>query len=112
MKCLIASSAAAICLLTPVAAADSTGNLSEATGDSSQASARIAAAGGQVALGAVALPLRLGGDVTAGIGEAAGNAGEAMWEAANAPLKVDDRVAIADPAPRVPRLPAGDGDRS
>lgn len=109
MTHIFATLAATACLLAPVAAADSAQNFSDAAGDSSQASAQIVAAGGQVALGAVALPLTIGGEITAAAGQGVADAGEALWDVANAPLKVDDRVALAQPAPDVPRLPAQAG---
>lgn len=99
---LLAGSAIALAL---PAHADSFGNASEAAGDSLEASARIVAAGGQIALGAVAVPLAAVGAVSEAGGEAATTISEDMWETANAPLKVDDRVVVAQPAPSVPRLP-------
>ncbi len=102
----------AITLMMPVAHADSIANLSEATADSSEASARIVAAGGQVVLGAVALPLAITGSAANASGTALNESSEVMWDAANTPLRVDDRIAIAQPLPRIPRLPETASSRS
>ncbi|MEL6568931.1 MAG: hypothetical protein AAFQ22_10970 [Pseudomonadota bacterium] len=101
LKCsLLAASAMA---LTVPAYADSLGNASQAAADSAEASTRIVAAGGQIALGAVAIPLAAAGAVAEGGGQAATEISEDLWATANAPLKVDERVVIAQPAPSVPR---------
>ncbi len=109
MRHMFTTGATIACLLAPAAFADSAQNLSQAAGDSSEASAQIVAAGGQVALGAVALPLIIGGEITAATGKGAAGGGEMLWDAANAPLKLDDRIALAQPAPQVPRLPTNAG---
>lgn len=87
----------------PPAQADSFRNVSDATGESLQSSAQLSAAGSQVALGAVALPLAAVGAVTEGSGALTTEISDALWETANAPLAVDDDIAIAQPAPSVPR---------
>lgn len=94
--------ASTIALAQPTLA-DSLGNASQATADSLEAGSRVVAAGGQIALGAVAIPLAAAGAIAEGGGEAATDISGDLWEAANAPLKVDERVVIADPAPTVPR---------
>lgn len=91
-----------------LAAADSISNLSEATSDSVEASARVIASGGQVALGAVAIPLALAGATSEGAGSAATTIADDLWKTANAPLKVDDDIAMAQPLPHVPRTPDAD----
>ena len=88
--------------------ADSFSNLSEATRDSAKASGRIVAAGGQVALGAVAVPLALAGATTESAGNAATTIAGDLWKTANTPLKVDDDIAMAQPLPHVPRTPRPD----
>jgi len=90
---------------TGAAMADSLGNMSQAVGDSADASARIVAAGGQVALGAVAIPLAGIGGLSEATGSAATHISNDLWSAANAPLKIEDTVVMAQPAPRVPQLP-------
>ena len=93
----------------PIAAhADSFQNLSEATGDSAEASARIGASGVQIALGAVAVPLALTGMAAEGVGESAQIVADDFWHAANAPLTVDEDIAIAEPLPTLPRTGARD----
>lgn len=94
--------ASAIALALP-SQADSLGNASQATADSLEAGSRVVAAGGQIALGAVAIPLAAAGTIAEGGGQAATDISGDLWEAANAPLQVDERVVIADPAPNVPR---------
>lgn len=106
----LASTAMALLLATP-ASGDSLGNASQAVGDSADASARIVASGGQIALGAVAIPLAASGALTEATGEAATEISEDLWATANAPLKVDDRVIVPQAAPNVPRLPqTGEGE--
>ena len=85
--------------LTGVAQADSFRNFSEAAGDSAEAGTRIVAAGGQVALGAVAVPLAAVGSLAEGAGTAANGIADDMWTTANAPLVVDRDVVVAQPAP-------------
>ena len=94
--------------LSGVAAADSFSSLSEATGDSADASARFVASGGQVALGAVAVPLALVGATTESAGSAATTIAGDLWDTANAPLSVDNDIAMAQPLPHVPRTPDAD----
>lgn len=90
----------ALALLTaPVAMADSFQNMSEATLDSADASARLAASGTQVALGAVAVPLAGLGALAEAGGETATEISADLWDVANTPLKVDDAVVIAQPLP-------------
>lgn len=101
----LAAAALAAALTAGPAAADSLQNASDATGDSLEASARIVASGGQIVLGAVAIPLTAGGGLSEATGEAAADSGEALWQTANAPLVVDDAVMVAAPPPDVPRLP-------
>ena len=76
-------------------------NFSEATADSAEAGSRIVAAGGQVAIGAVAVPLSVVGSLAEGSGEVANEIADDMWETANKPLKVDDDVVVAQDAPRL-----------
>lgn len=89
--------------LAGVAGADSFQNLSDATGDSANASGRVVAAGGQVALGAVAVPLALVGAGVESTGNAATEIAGDLWDVANAPLEVDEDIAMAQPLPDVPR---------
>ena len=107
MKHVIAASL--ICIasgsLAPAQAQDSFQNMSDATGDSVEASGRVAAAGGQVALGAVAVPLALVGAGVESSGNAANVIAGDLWDAANAPLVVDEDIAMAQPLPDVPRVP-------
>lgn len=106
---LLASTALALMVASP-ATADSLRNASQAVGDSADAGSRIVAAGGQIALGAVAIPLAASGALTEASGKAATEISEDLWATANAPLTVDDRVVMPQPAPNVPRLPeTGDG---
>jgi len=88
-------------LAAPVAMADSFQNMSDATLDSADASARIAASGTQVALGAVAVPLAGLGALAEAGGETATEISADLWDVANAPLKVDDAVVIAQPLPEL-----------
>ncbi|MEM9738965.1 MAG: hypothetical protein AAF829_03785 [Pseudomonadota bacterium] len=96
--------AAAALALTLPAQADSLGNASQAAADSAEASTRIVAAGGQIAMGAVAIPLAAAGAIAEGGGQAATKISDDLWETANTPLKIDDRVIVAQPAPIVPRI--------
>ena len=89
----------ATALSAPVAMADSFQNMSEATADSVDASARIVASGGQVALGAVAVPLAGLGALAEAGGEAATEISSDLWDVANTPLKVDNAVIVAQPLP-------------
>ena len=100
---LLAGAAALAVVHAPIAYADSVTNMSDATGDSLEASSRIVVSGGQVALGAVAIPLALAGEVTGSAGDVATETSDVLWQAANAPLTVDPAVAMAQPAPNVPR---------
>ena len=85
--------------LIPVASANSFNNFSQAVGDSAEASVRVAAAGGQVALGAVAVPLAAAGALAEGAGNAANGIADEMWNTANAPLTVSDDVVFAQDPP-------------
>lgn len=105
MKRKIAAAAAAALLLVPITMADSSRNMSEAIADSGEASARIVAAGGQIVIGAVAVPLAAVGGLSEATGNAATDISDGLWDAANAPLVVDDAVVMAQPAPQVPRTP-------
>jgi hypothetical protein len=84
---------------TTAAQADSINNLSGAIGDSAEASAQVVAAGGQVAIGAVALPLSVVGSGAEMVGGASQDLADELWDAANAPLIVDQDVVIAVPPP-------------
>ena len=84
---------------SPIAMADSFQNMSDATLDSADASARLAASGTQVALGAVAVPLAGLGALAEAGGETATEISADLWDVANTPLKVDDAVVIAQPLP-------------
>lgn len=86
-------------ILTASAKADSFNNLSVAIGDSAEASAQVVAAGGQVAIGAVALPLSVAGSGAEMVGNASQDLADELWDAANAPLTVDQDVVIAVPPP-------------
>ncbi|MAK62295.1 MAG: hypothetical protein CMK09_15100 [Ponticaulis sp.] len=99
MKRILAAALVAGLSFTAVAQADSFNNFSEAVGDSAEAGSRVVAAGGQVALGAVAVPLAAVGAVVEGAGDTAGNIANDMWGAANTPLQVSDEVVVAQPAP-------------
>jgi hypothetical protein len=97
-----------LALAAPLAHAEqveSLRNASQATGDSLDASARLVASGGQVVLGAVAVPLAAAGGLLEGTGAAADSIATDLWDAANTPLKVDDAVVMASPPPRLPALP-------
>ncbi|MEL6753432.1 MAG: hypothetical protein AAFO57_05350 [Pseudomonadota bacterium] len=102
--------ASAIALAGP-AFADSLGNASEASADSAEAGLRLVASGGQIALGAVAIPLAASGAIAEGTGQAASDISDELWETANSPLKVDDRVVLAQPAPNVPRVSSEEAER-
>ena len=99
MKRILAAGLVAGLSLFGVAQADSFQNFSEATGDSAQAGARVVAAGGQVAIGAIAVPLAAAGALAEGAGGAANHIADDMWTAANAPLTVSDEVVVAQPPP-------------
>ncbi len=107
LKSLLAAGALAA-FAVPVAHADDGGsgaNMSEALIDSADASARIVASGGQVMMGAVAVPLALAGGLSEATGAGVTDISETLWDGANAPLVVDDAVVMAQPAPSVPRTP-------
>ncbi len=99
MKRILAAGMLAGVPLVGVSHADSFQNFSEAAGDSSEAGARVIAAGGQVALGAVAVPLVVVGTIAEETGGAANMIGNDIWAAANQPLTVDRDVVVAQPAP-------------
>lgn len=99
MRYLIAAILMSPFILSASANADSFTNFSEAAGDSAEASSRVIAAGGQVALGAAAIPLSVIGSGADLVGEASHSLSDELWTAANAPLKVDDDVVIAVPPP-------------
>ncbi len=101
LKRMLAGLAVGAVVISGAAHADSFKNFSEATGDSAEAGARVVAAGGQVALGAVAVPLAAAGALAEGAGNAANDIADDMWETANAPLTVDDDVVVAQPLPNV-----------
>lgn len=86
-------------ILTASAKADSFNNFSTAIGDSAEASAQVVAAGGQVAIGAVALPLSVVGSGAEMVGGASQALADELWDAANAPLIVDQDVVFAVPPP-------------
>ena len=88
-------------IASPLAMADSFQNMSDATLDSADASARLAASGTQVALGAVAVPLAGLGALAEAGGETATEISADLWDVANTPLKVDDAVVIAQPLPEM-----------
>lgn len=93
-------------LVADGAFADSFQNASTASGDSAEASARLAASGAQITLGAVAIPLQAIGGLTTVAGESVSEIGEDFWDAANQPLTVSDEVLTAMPPPAL-RSPAG-----
>lgn len=99
MKRIVIAALASGLVFTTSAHADSFKNFSEATGDSANASARVVAAGGQVAIGAVAIPLAASASLVEGTGHAANVIADDLWAAANAPLTVSDDVVIAQPPP-------------
>lgn len=105
MKRRITAALAATSLMVPIALAQSSNNMSEAIADSGEASARIVAAGGQIVIGAVAVPLAAAGGLSEATGSAATEISDGLWDAANTPLVVDDAVVMAQPAPQVPRTP-------
>ncbi|MDJ0921976.1 MAG: hypothetical protein QNI84_12685 [Henriciella sp.] len=84
-----------------LAHADSFQNASQAAADSAEASARLVASGVQVTLGATAVPLAASGAVANAGGSAANQIAGDLWDAANAPLTVDDDIAMAQPLPRL-----------
>ena len=87
-------------------AQDSFQNVSDATGASVEAASQVVAAGGQVALGAVAVPLAIAGAGAESTGNAANTIAGDLWDAANAPLVVDEDIALAaEPLPEIPRAP-------
>lgn len=86
-------------LVADGAFADSFQNASTASGDSAEASARLAASGAQITLGAIAIPLQAVGGLTTAVGESASWMGAEFWEAANEPLTVSDEVLTAVPPP-------------
>ena len=92
--------ALAVVAVSACAHADSLNNFSDAVGDSGEASARVTAAGGQVAVGAVAVPLAAVGGLTEATGNAANVIANDLWDIANAPLEVDEDVVIAQPLPK------------
>lgn len=93
------ASVLAAMLLAESAFADSTQNASNASKDSAEASAKLAASGVQLTMGAVAVPLAVAGAVTAGAGDVALAISADLWEGANAPLEVSDEVLTALPPP-------------
>lgn len=99
---------AALLLATPASAeqVESLRNGSQATGDSLEASARLVASGGQVVLGAIAVPLAASGAILEGTGQAADAIASDLWDAANTPLKIDDAIIMAAPPPQLPARPA------
>lgn len=109
MKRLILAAVVSGMGLSAAAYADSFKNFSEAAGDSADAGSRVVAAGGQVALGAVAVPLAAAGALAEGAGGAAGDIAEDLWDTANAPLTVDDAVVVAQPAPSLESPTNSDG---
>lgn len=102
LKRLAAGTLALSLFATPLANADSLKNFSQATADSVEASGRIVAAGGQIALGAVAVPLAAVGGLSEATGGAANAIAVDLWDAANAPLTVDEAVLMAQPLPEIP----------
>lgn len=93
-------------LVAEGAFADSFQNASTASGDSAEASARLAASGAQITLGAVAIPLQAIGGLTVAAGESVNWIGEEFWDAANQPLTVSEEVLTAVPPPAL-LSPAG-----
>lgn len=93
------ASVLAAMLLAESAFADSTQNASGASKDSAEASAKLAASGVQLTMGAVAVPLAVVGAAAAGTGEVALAISEGLWAGANAPLEVSDEVLTALPPP-------------
>ncbi len=79
--------------------ADSFQNASTASGDSAEASTRLAASGAQLTLGAVAIPLQAADELSTAVGEASSWVGEDLWETANEPLTVSNEVLTAVPPP-------------
>lgn len=86
-------------LVAEGAFADSFQNASTASGDSAEASARLAASSAQITLGAVAIPLQAVGGITTATGDAVSWFAEEFWEAANEPLTISDDVLTAVPPP-------------
>lgn len=105
---LTALTAATLLLAAPVIAQESVETASQAADQSvdaseqsAEASVLMTAAGVQVASGASALPLAASGAGVESAGGASVAAGDAMWDAANTPIVIDDAVMMAGPAPDV-----------
>jgi len=101
LKVGVISTILSVGIIASAHAQDSFRNLSDAAGDSAEAGGRLVAAGGQVAIGAIAVPIASAGTVVAGAGSAAIVVADGMWDAANAPLIVDEEIVISQPAPNV-----------
>lgn len=99
MKRILVAGLLAGVSITATAQADSLQNFSEAGGGSSEAGARVVAAGGQVALGAVAIPLSAVGTIAEEGGGVVNVIAGDLWTAANVPLTVDRDIVVAQPAP-------------
>lgn len=99
MKYVVATALISPFVLGAVAQADSLNNFSEAVGDSADASARIVASGGQVVIGATALPLALAGTGLEGAGQLSKDMANELWGTTNTPLKIDEDIVIAQTPP-------------
>jgi hypothetical protein len=103
------ASVMAAMLFAEGALADSFQNASTASKDSAEASARLAASGVQVTMGAVAVPLAAVGAVTQGAGDVALTIIGGLWDAANEPLEVSGEVLTALPPPDLTGTDDGEG---
>jgi hypothetical protein len=83
-------------------AQDSATDVSQATGDSVVASAKLTAAGVKAVAGVVALPVISVGVITESAGHITADSGQAVWTAANTPLDVSPETVVAQPVPTVP----------
>jgi hypothetical protein len=93
-------------------AQDSLGNVSTASGDSLEASARLAEAGVKTVVGVVALPFVAVGAIAESGGGAVRQSGEAVWDSANGPLEIGNDTVIAQGRPSVPYEPQTEDDKS
>jgi uncharacterized membrane protein len=83
-------------------AQDSLQHASGASGDSIVATGRLSEAGVKVVGGSIAAPLIVVGSIAAVGGSAVADAGNDMWQSANAPLEVSPETLVGQPVPQVP----------
>jgi|GEM_PF-1498541 len=89
-------------LALPAAAQDSLENASTASAHTVNASGELSGAGVMVVAGSAALPFIAAGASAESTGAAIRDSGEAVWDEANAPLKVSPETVVAQDAPQVP----------